>query len=92
MVALRTRLLVCAALSLPVIALTMVPAWQFRYWQWACLCLTAPVAVWGALPFHVAALSQLRRLGASMDTLVSLSPRTPSAAAPRARRARVRLR
>lgn len=72
LVALRTRLLVCAALSVPVIVLTMVPALQFRYWQWACLCLAAPVAVWGALPFHVAAWSQLRRLGASMDTLVSL--------------------
>ena len=31
--ALRQRLLVSAALSVPVVALAMVPAWQFTYWQ-----------------------------------------------------------
>src|SRR6195952_5349931 len=31
---LRQRLLVCTALSVPVVALSMIPAWQFQYWQW----------------------------------------------------------
>ena len=70
--ALRTRLLVSAVLSVPVIALAMVPALQFTHWQWASLTLAAPVVVWGALPFHVAAWKNLRLGEATMDTLVSL--------------------
>ena len=34
--ALRQRLLVSLALAIPVVALAMVPALQFRNWQWAC--------------------------------------------------------
>ncbi|MFC3995631.1 heavy metal translocating P-type ATPase [Nocardiopsis sediminis] len=69
---LRTRLLVSAALSVPVIAMAMVPALQFTYWQWASLALAAPVLVWGALPFHVAAWKNLKLGAATMDTLVSM--------------------
>ncbi|MEU1764280.1 heavy metal translocating P-type ATPase [Streptomyces rimosus] len=68
----RTRLLVTALLSVPVLVLSMVPAWQFRNWQWLCFALTAPVAVWGALPFHLLAARGLRHGAATMDTLVSL--------------------
>ncbi|QKV69021.1 copper-translocating P-type ATPase [Streptomyces harbinensis] len=68
----RHRLAVTAVLSLPVIALSMVPAWQFTHWQWLCFVLTAPVVVWSAHPFHAAALRGLRHSSASMDTLVSL--------------------
>ncbi|MFI7215803.1 heavy metal translocating P-type ATPase [Micromonospora maritima] len=68
----RTRLWVSAVLTLPVILLAMVPAWQFDYWQWASLTLAAPVVVWGGLPFHRAALVNLRHGAATMDTLVSL--------------------
>src|SRR5690606_8395102 len=50
----------------------MVPALQFTHWQWASLTLAAPVVVWGALPFHVAAWKNLRLGEATMDTLVSL--------------------
>ncbi|WP_433177884.1 heavy metal translocating P-type ATPase [Actinoallomurus sp. CA-150999] len=70
--ALRDRLLVSAVLAVPVILLAMVPALQFRYWQWASLTLAAPVLVWGALPFHRAAYKNLRLGAATMDTLVSL--------------------
>ena len=70
--ALRIRVLVCALLSVPVIAMAMVPAWQFTHWQWASLMLAAPVAVWGAWPFHRAAWTNLRHGAATMDTLVSL--------------------
>ena len=49
--ALRQRLVVSALLSVPVIAMAMIPALQFTYWQWLSLTLAAPVVVWGALPF-----------------------------------------
>ncbi|MDR7276098.1 heavy metal translocating P-type ATPase [Catenuloplanes atrovinosus] len=69
---LRTRLIVSAVLSVPVILLAMVPAWQFTYWQWASLTLAAPVVVYGGWPFHRAAAINLRHGAATMDTLVSL--------------------
>ncbi len=69
---LRDRLVVSALLSVPVIVLAMVPAWQFEYWQWLSLTLAAPVVVWGGLPFHRAAWTNLRHGAATMDTLVSL--------------------
>ncbi|MER7662417.1 heavy metal translocating P-type ATPase [Streptomyces sp. NPDC096193] len=70
--ALRQRLVVSAALSVPVVLMAMVPALQFDNWQWLSLTLAAPVAVWGALPFHRATWTNLRHGAASMDTLVSL--------------------
>ncbi|WP_327148902.1 heavy metal translocating P-type ATPase [Nocardia sp. NBC_01329] len=69
---LRTRLLVSLVLTVPVIAIAMVPASQFTNWQWLSLTLAAPVVVWGALPFHRAAWTNLRHATATMDTLVSL--------------------
>ncbi|MFC5942944.1 heavy metal translocating P-type ATPase [Micromonospora harpali] len=69
---LRTRLWVSVALAVPVVVLAMVPAWQFDYWQWLSLTLAAPVVVYGGLPFHRAALINLRHGAATMDTLVSL--------------------
>ncbi|MEU9946441.1 heavy metal translocating P-type ATPase [Streptomyces lavendulae] len=68
----RERLLVTALLCAPVLVLSMVPALQFRNWQWLCLVLAAPVAVWSAWPFHLRALRGLRHSAATMDTLVSL--------------------
>ncbi|MFE2231468.1 heavy metal translocating P-type ATPase [Streptomyces sp. NPDC059442] len=70
--ALRLRLTVSAVLSAPVVLLAMVPALQFDNWQWLSLTLAAPVVVWGALPFHRAAWTNLRHGAATMDTLVSV--------------------
>jgi copper chaperone CopZ len=70
--ALRRRLLISAALALPVVVVSMVPALQFRNWQWAALTLASPVAVWGAWPFHVAAWRNARHGTATMDTLISV--------------------
>ncbi|MFD4176517.1 heavy metal translocating P-type ATPase, partial [Streptomyces anulatus] len=70
--ALRRRLVVSAVLAAPVVLLAMVPALQFDYWQWLSLTLAAPVVVWGGLPFHRAAWTNLRHGAATMDTLVSL--------------------
>jgi Cu+-exporting ATPase len=69
---LRHRLLVSVALALPVVAMAMVPAWQFRYWQWASLALAGPVVVWGGWQFHRAAWTNLRHGQSTMDTLISV--------------------
>ncbi|MBB5161742.1 cation-translocating P-type ATPase [Mycobacterium sp. AZCC_0083] len=69
---LRQRMRVSLALGLPVIALSMLPPLQFTYWQWLALTLAAPVAVWGAWPFHRAAFANLRHRTATMDTLISI--------------------
>ncbi|KOG42287.1 heavy metal translocating P-type ATPase [Streptomyces decoyicus] len=68
----RDRLVVTTLLAVPVLVLSMVPGLQFRNWQWLCFVLAAPVAVWGAWPFHVRAVRGLRHSTATMDTLVSL--------------------
>ncbi|MGE0218389.1 heavy metal translocating P-type ATPase [Mycolicibacterium sp.] len=69
---LRRRLLICLALTVPVVAMAMAPALQFTYWQWLSLTLAAPVVVWGAWPFHRAAVTNLRHGAATMDTLISV--------------------
>ncbi|MEU1288331.1 heavy metal translocating P-type ATPase [Kitasatospora sp. NPDC005856] len=68
----RDRLLISAVLSVPVVLLSMVPALQFTDWQWLAFALTGPVVVYGGLPFHRAAWTNLRHGAATMDTLVSL--------------------
>ena len=70
--ALRNRLLISAALALPVLLMSMIPALQFDNWQWLSLTLAAPVAVWGAWPFHRAAWINARHGAATMDTLISV--------------------
>ncbi|APH43742.1 copper-translocating P-type ATPase [Microbacterium sp. 1.5R] len=69
---LRTRLSGAVVLTVPVIAMAMIPALQFTYWQWASLALAAPVILWAAWPFHRAAWMNLRHGTATMDTLISL--------------------
>ena len=70
--ALRRRLVVSAALAVPVVAISMVPALQFDRWAWVALVLATPVATWGAWPFHRAAAVNARHGATTMDTLVSL--------------------
>ena len=69
---LRRRLLVSAALSVPVLLLAMVEPLQFDYWQWLSLQLATPVVLWGGWPFHRAAWLNLRHGTATMDTLISV--------------------
>ena len=69
---LRRRLLVSLALAIPVVVLAMIPALQFRDWQWASLALAFPVVLWGAWPFHRAAIVNARHGAATMDTLISV--------------------
>ncbi|CAG7619261.1 heavy metal translocating P-type ATPase [Leucobacter soli] len=70
--ALRQRLVGSIWLSVPVIAMAMIPVLQFDYWQWLSLTLTAPVVVWAGWPFHRAAWLNLKHGAATMDTLVSV--------------------
>lgn len=68
----RWRLVVATILTIPTMAISMVPSLQFRGWQWAVAILATPVASWAAYPFHRAALLNLRHRAVTMDTLVSL--------------------
>ncbi|MEN1973778.1 heavy metal translocating P-type ATPase [Cellulomonas sp. P4] len=69
---LRRRLRVATVLTVPVLLLSMVPAWQFRGWQWLVAVLALPVATWAAWPFHRAAVRAARHGASTMDTLVSI--------------------
>ncbi|MEU2310824.1 heavy metal translocating P-type ATPase [Streptomyces albidoflavus] len=69
---LRQRLVTAVVLAVPVIAMAMIPALQFTYWQWLSLTLAAPVVVYAAWPFHKAAWTNLRHGAATMDTLISV--------------------
>ncbi len=69
---LRTRTLVSTALSVPVIAMAMVPALQVDGWQWISLALAIPVVTWGGFLFHRAAWTNLRHGNTTMDTLISM--------------------
>jgi len=70
--ALRVRLIWAAALSVPVLLLSMVPPLQFDNWQWLSLQLATPAVLWAGWPFHRAAWANLRHGSATMDTLVSV--------------------
>ncbi|GGT93435.1 heavy metal translocating P-type ATPase [Streptomyces coeruleorubidus] len=69
---LRQRLTAAVALAVPVIAMAMVPALQFEYWQWLSLTLAAPVVTYAAWPFHKAAWTNAKHGAATMDTLISV--------------------
>lgn len=69
---LKWRAIGSAALSLPIVLLSMVPALQFDRWAWVALALAAPILLWAGLPFHRAALRGLRHATTTMDTLISL--------------------
>lgn len=69
---LRRRFFVSLALSAPIVAVSMTPAWQFSGWQWVLGALSVPVALWCAWPFHRAAWRAGRHGSTTMDTLVSL--------------------
>ncbi|MEU2541305.1 heavy metal translocating P-type ATPase [Streptomyces iakyrus] len=69
---LRERLVTAVVLSVPVVAMAMIPALQFEYWQWLSLTLAAPVVTYAAWPFHKAAFTNARHGAATMDTLISV--------------------
>ena len=70
--ALAIRLIVCVVLSVPVVLISMIMAWQFENWQWVVGILSLPVVTWGAWPFHRAAFMNARHRMVTMDTLISV--------------------
>ncbi len=69
---LARRVLITLVLAVPVIAMSMIPALQFDYWQWVSLALATPVVSWAAWPIHTATAINLRHGAATMDTLISV--------------------
>ncbi len=69
---LRLRLVVAAALTVPVALLSMAPSLRFEDWGWAALVLSTPVVAYSGAGFHRAALGSARHRAATMDTLISL--------------------
>jgi Cu+-exporting ATPase len=69
---LRNRLLISAALTVPLVLVAMIPPAHFDGWEWLALVLATPVVLWAGLPFHRAALLNARHLSATMDTLISI--------------------
>ena len=69
---LRNRVIIAGALAIPVILLSMIPAWQFPGWQWVSLALTIPVYFWAGWPFHRSAWVNAKHRATTMDTLISI--------------------
>ncbi|MFE3741751.1 heavy metal translocating P-type ATPase [Streptomyces sp. NPDC059134] len=69
---LRERLITAVLLSVPVVAMAMIPPLQFDNWQWLSLTLAAPVVTYAGWPFHRAAWTNARHGAATMDTLISI--------------------
>lgn len=67
------RLITAIVLSIPVIAISYAPALQFPGWQWVCLALATPVALWCALPFHRAMAGGVRRGMSALDGASSVA-------------------
>ena len=65
---LRRRLLITTPMSVPVIAMSMVPVLQFPGWQWLSLLLSVAIVGWGGWPFHRATLINLRHAQATTLT------------------------
>ncbi|HET7513472.1 MAG TPA: heavy metal translocating P-type ATPase, partial [Gaiella sp.] len=70
--AVRTRLLVAAVLTAPLVVFTMVSPLRFDGWEWLALVLATPVVFWAGAGFHSAALLNARHGAATMDTLISV--------------------
>ncbi|MGO1703908.1 MAG: heavy metal translocating P-type ATPase [Candidatus Corynebacterium faecigallinarum] len=69
---LKKRTIISALITVPVVLVSMIPALQFTFWQWAVLTAVTPVYFWGGTPFHKATWANLRHGAFTMDTLVSL--------------------
>ena len=70
--AVRRRLVVAAALTVPLAVLAMAMPLQFEGWEWLALVLATPVVFWSGFEFHRAAALNARHGAATMDTLISI--------------------
>ncbi len=63
----RARLYVALILGIPIIAINYNPDWQFPWWQWVTVAMSAPVVLWSAWPFHRALVGGVRRGLVALD-------------------------
>ena len=70
--AILPRLVAAIVLTVPVVAISMIPAFGFAGWPWVALVLSTPVVFWSGWSFHVTAIRNLRHHAVAMDTLISL--------------------
>ena len=70
--ALKRRLIVAVALTVPVVVVAMISPLHFTGWEWFTAVLATPVVLWCGWPFHRVALQNLRHRSVSMDTLISI--------------------
>jgi len=68
----RTRLVVAAVLTVPLLVFAWVMASRPPGWEWVSFALATPVVFYGGWPFHTAAFANARHAAATMDTLVSV--------------------
>lgn len=68
----RRRFIVGAALSLPLLLLSMIPALQFSGWGWAAAALSTPVVFYSGWLFHRSTVMSARHGATTMDTLVTV--------------------
>jgi len=66
------RLKVAVTLSVPLLLISMIPAWQFSGWEWLAFALATPVVFYSAWPFHRSAAMSARHGATNMDTLVTM--------------------
>jgi P-type Cu+ transporter len=70
--AVMRRLVPAAILTLPLLLVSMVEAWQWEGWEWFALALATPVVWWAGWTFHRVAIAGARHRQVGMDTLISL--------------------
>lgn len=70
--ALRTRLVVAAVLTVPVMLVSMLSSLQFTGWQYFALAASLPVWLWAGWGFHKSTVVNLRHGATTMDTLITL--------------------
>ncbi|MFW9094432.1 heavy metal translocating P-type ATPase [Corynebacterium striatum] len=66
------RTIVSAAISTPIMVVSMLPALQFTNWQWAAAILATTVYIFGGAPFHKATWANLKHGSFTMDTLITM--------------------
>lgn len=69
---LRNRLLVAAALTVPLMAISMIRPLRFDGWEWVAAGLATPVVFGAGWRFHRVAAGNLAHRMVTMDTLVSV--------------------
>ncbi|QPK83473.1 HAD family hydrolase [Corynebacterium qintianiae] len=67
------RMWVAVLLTIPVLVMSYFVQAQFDGWQWVCLALATPVALWCAWPFHRAMAGGVRRGISALDGASSIA-------------------